>query len=103
MPIDVQWRRECAQQMPTDLTRLAGACIGAANHSELISTEPRNECAGARHLTRSTRDRDKHAITKGVPHAVIDGLEIVEIDEEHGKSLIRLSCRFEGLSQMTQQ
>ena len=50
-------------------------------HRELVSAEPEGLAA----LAQARRDLAEHEIADGVPEAVVDALEVVEVDEAEGK------------------
>ena len=49
---------------------------------ELVAAEPRHEAALARRRAQPLTDHLEHAVAELVPEAVVDHLEIVEIDEQ---------------------
>ena len=86
-----------AQRTPVDLERLAARFEDLARdrhrrldirrvideHRELIAAEARHGVAGARALDQAVREGAQQLIAGAVPQAVVHGLEVVEIDEQH--------------------
>ena len=55
---------------------------------ELVAAEPRRGVGAAQHRLESQCDVHEEPVADGVPEAVVDGLERVEVDEEHGGGVI---------------
>ena len=53
-----------------------------AQHHELIAAEARERVLGAQQLRQPPRHLDEHAIAAVVAEAVVDRLEVVDVDEE---------------------
>ena len=68
-------------------TAIAASTFGRVidEHRELVAAEPRDRVAGARALHETVREVAQQRIARAVPEAVVDGLEIVEVDEQHGR------------------
>ena len=52
-------------------------------HREFVAAEPRHRVARARALHQPVREAAQQLIAGAVPQAVVHGLEIVEVDEQH--------------------
>ncbi len=50
---------------------------------ELVAAEPRDGVRGAQGRLQALRERDQQQVAGGVAEAVVDGLEVVQIDEQH--------------------
>ena len=51
---------------------------------ELVAAEPRDEIAGRHDFAEASAGGDQHLVADDVTQAVVDHLEEIEIDEEHG-------------------
>jgi hypothetical protein len=63
--------------------RLAGGRV-RQQHGELVAAEPRDEIAGAQRAAQAPRHLDEQRVARQVPEAVVDRLEVVEVDEQDG-------------------
>ncbi len=54
-------------------------------HGEFVAAEPRSGVALAQTASDPLRGRAQQSVTGGVPEGVVDELEAVEVDEEHGE------------------
>src|SRR5206468_1759505 len=61
-----------------DLLDITGAF---PDHGEFIATQSRGESACCRKPLQPLAHRDEDAIAKGMPHAIVDELEIVDVHE----------------------
>jgi hypothetical protein len=52
-------------------------------HDELVATVATNGIGGADSALQPQRDAPNQLIADGMPQRVVDGLEAVQIDEEH--------------------
>ena len=62
-------------------------------HGELVAAQPCRDVTGTETLSDSVGDRAKQLIAGGVAEAVVDRLEIVDVDEEHADVLSHLRER----------
>ena len=68
--------------------RISSVVGGTLLHDgEFIAAEPRGESAVLRDRLEPLRDRDQHAIPVGMTHAVVERLEVVDVEEEHADAL----------------
>ena len=51
---------------------------------ELVASEPGREVVRAHAVRDPLGQRDEHGVTRDVPEPVVDGLEVVDVDEEQG-------------------
>ena len=51
---------------------------------ELVAAEAGDRVAGAQRVAQPLGDDDQQLVAGGVPERVVDDLELVEVDEEHG-------------------
>ena len=58
-------------------------------YREFVAAESGQRVRGREHRAQSTRDHLEQAVACGVPHAVVHGLEIVEVDQHHGAEAAR--------------
>ena len=52
-------------------------------HREFVAAETRHRIAGARALHQAVREAAQQLVAGAVPQAVVHGLEVVEVDEQH--------------------
>ena len=62
---------------------------------ELVAPEPGERVAPAQSLLEPPADRDQELVAGGVPQAVVDDLEAVEVEEQHGEMVVLLAFRSE--------
>ena len=62
---------------------------------EFVAPQARGEPETLRGLLETLSDADEHAVAEGVAHAVVEILEVVEVDEEHGDPGAALPCALE--------
>ena len=55
---------------------------------ELVAAEPGRGVGAAQHRLEPGRDVDEEPVADGVAEAVVDGLERVEVDEQHGGGVV---------------
>jgi hypothetical protein len=59
--------------------------VGALQqHRELVAAEPGRGVLGPQAGAQALRHRDQQRVTHGMPKAVVDPLEVIEVDEQHG-------------------
>ena len=63
-----------------DRRALAGEVLG--DDDELVAAEPGDGVTVADHAAQPVGDLGEHLVAGGVPEAVVDGLELVEVDEQ---------------------
>ena len=61
--------------------RLVGAGDAVEQDRELVTTEPRDRVRRPNRHLEPARDLLEHLVARGVAEAVVDGLEVVEVDE----------------------
>ena len=64
--------------------RLRTRQVRAEQH-ELVAAEAGEQVAGSQRVPQPLRDGHEQVVTRGVTEAVVDQLEVVEVDEEHGR------------------
>ena len=82
-PVEDDRRLERAAQALGDLPRLVGAREVLEQDGELVAAEPRGGVLGAQAARQSLRGRAQQLVADRVAEAVVDRLEVVEIDEDH--------------------
>ena len=72
----------------------AAAGVGEAleQDRELVAAEPGRGVGAAEHRLQPGRDVDEEPVAHGVAEAVVDGLERVEVDEQHRRGAIGSSA-----------
>ena len=56
-------------------------------HGELLTAHPHEEIALTRDLLNATRHRDQHCVPLLVSEVVVDGLEVVQVENQAAQSL----------------
>ena len=64
-----------------------------AQHGELVAADPGDEIAVVHGAAQALGDLDQQAVAGLVAEAVVDELEVVEVQEEHGQPLLRAHGR----------
>ena len=74
--------------------RRAGDVVAAGEEEpELVSAEPRDRVSGPDRLGEPPGDRDEEVVAGLVTEAVVDHLEPVEVEEQHGEALAVVARR----------
>ena len=60
-----------------------GAVDAVEKHRELVATEPRRRVGRAHERIDARRDPLQQKVTGAVPEAVVDRLEVIEVEEQH--------------------
>jgi len=68
-----------------------------AHDDELVAREASEGVARSKHCLDPSTDSDQELIARLMPRTVVDLLELVEVDEEHGDGLARTPTREEGM------
>jgi hypothetical protein len=67
---------------------------------ELVAAQARDDVPPAHALLQPAGDGHEHLVAHMMPHAVVDQLEVVEVEEEHGEQAIPIAPRAErGIGQ----
>lgn len=83
-----------AQDLAGDLRHVARGADATEHDDELVSAEPCNRVGTAHAGAQSLAHRGQQLVTRRMAEHVIDILETVEIDEQHGKlRLVALGVR----------
>jgi hypothetical protein len=80
--------RELERLLERELDALGdagGALVVAAveQHGELVAAQPGRQVAGAQAGAQATRERDQQLVADLVAEAVVNALEVVEVEEQH--------------------
>ena len=62
-------------------------------HRELIAAEARQQAAGAGGRAQPLGDLLQHAVAEAVAEGVVDGLEVVDVDEQQREALLAAGAR----------
>ena len=88
---DVQIRSGDRERLVERVEQLLGDhfCVVLVRHvfdedRELVAAHPGGGIGGTKASPESVRDGDQQHVTGGVPETVVHGLELVEVDEQHG-------------------
>ena len=84
---DVERRAERGAHAPGGHRRLRLVLDAAAQHGELVAAEAGDHVAVADGAAQPLRDLDQQAVAGLVAEAVVDDLEVVEVEEQHGDAL----------------
>ena len=83
-------RRERVEQALGDVRAASSAGDVLEQDRELVAAEPRERCPRrAARLGRRSRDRAQQLVAGRVAEAVVDRLEVVEVDEQHRELVAR--------------
>ena len=83
MAVDHQRRRQCGQDPVGHFDRIPGGGDVGQQDPELVASQPRDRVLGADAALDASRDEPQQRVAAGVPERVIDGLEVVDIEEQH--------------------
>ena len=95
---DRERRGQALDDPPGDTLRVGLAGQALDQESELVAPHPGSQIGRAQALLQAGGHRRQHAVADLMTDAVVDGLEVVQIDEEHGEhgavgtALQRLLC-----------
>ena len=67
---------------------------------ELVTADARHEVSRTHALLQSPSDDAQHGIARLVTPQVVDRLEAVEVDEEHGEAVAEIEARLEHLHEV---
>ena len=70
-------------QLAGDMSRILGLSQVAQYDDELVAAETAKQIIVAQVLVQAGRGSLQQRITRGVAEAVVDGLEAVQVDEQH--------------------
>ncbi len=70
---------------------------------ELVAAEARDGVARAQRLLEARRDRGEQLVAGGVPEAVVDELELVEVEEEDGDRAVGAPRLAEGVLEAVEE
>ena len=79
-----------------DQRALGGGGVALDEDGELVAADPRHRVAEADAGPQPLADRHEEAVAGVVAEAVVDGLEVVEVDEQHGDRLVAALLRARG-------
>ena len=84
VPVDLRSGLELGEQPFGDQRRLVGSAHAVEEDRELVAPEARDGVGGTDRSFEPARHLEQHGVAGLVPEAVIDGLEVVEVDEHDG-------------------
>ena len=87
-PAELVRRREGAQQPLGDLDDLRALRDALQQHGELVAAQARGGVHAAQGRAQAVGDADEQLVARGVAQRVVDGLEVVEVDERDGDDLV---------------
>jgi hypothetical protein len=85
--VDAQRALEAVDQIPGPRLDLIGGAAQREDERELVPAEPGDQAALARDLAQAVADLHQNGIAELVPEAVVDGLEVVEVQEHDRHAL----------------
>jgi hypothetical protein len=88
------------QQSHRNLRRLVTSLRIGDDHRELVSADPSKQIALAGRRGEPIRDPSQHSIPGAISQCIIDGLELIEIDDQYGQPHARTLCRRDGSGEM---
>ena len=71
-----------------DHRRLVRVADVVEQQRELVAAQPRDGVVGAQRRFEPSRDRLQQLVADGVPEAVVDDLEAVEVEEQHRRAAL---------------
>ncbi|PZS83153.1 hypothetical protein A7X74_07930 [Stenotrophomonas maltophilia] len=72
----------------------------AQYHDEFITTEAAEQVVVAQVLVQARRSGLQQCIAGGVAEAVVDGLEAIQVDEQHRQRCATVTCFLDGLCRL---
>ena len=91
--------RSASRMVSASRLAAAGICNAGHQNGELVAAETRHHLALVEHRGDARSDRLKHRVAGGVAEQIVDFLEPVEIEAEHGEAFAaRSGRRFPGRS-----
>ena len=78
---------DARQNAPGDHIDVLAGAGARQDHDELVAAEPHAEVGGAAGVAHALRGDDQHIVAGGVAERVVDLLEAVEIELQHGEPL----------------
>lgn len=95
-------------QDPPGRRRRGRRVVHLQQDAELVAAQPRDRVLRAHHLRQSVGRGDQELVAGLVPHRVVDGVEVVEVQEEHRQgdvvpAVTLAATAGEGLLQPVQQ
>jgi hypothetical protein len=76
-------RERLVQRFPDPLGHHPGV-RGGGEHRELVAAQPGQGVPGRERRPQSARDLHQESVPAGVPEGIVDRLEVVEVDQQHG-------------------
>ena len=103
-PLSGERRAQLGRDRLRDPPRLALVRDGVEDDPELVAAEPGDGVAGAQARREPLPDRDQQPVADGVADALVDDLEAVEVEHDHGDraGLVRADAR-EGMGDAVRQ
>ena len=62
---------------------------GGHDDAELLAAQPADDVGAAHGLAEDVRERDEHLVARAVAVDVVDALEVVDVEHEHGDRVVR--------------
>jgi len=87
-------REQHVERVHDPIGKLAGFLGGhvGAQDDELVPPEPGDRVAVTDRLAQPLRRRDQQAVADGMPEAVVDNLELVEVQEKQRETTVRVDA-----------
>ena len=73
--------------------RVAGVRNAVEQNRELVAAQPRHHVGFANAMLQTTRHRNQQLIADRMAQTVVDVLEAIEVEEEHGELIILVLLR----------
>ena len=81
---EVEWKTERLEEPLSDRDGILLVAEVLAEHRELIAAEAGDRLLAAQRVLEALRDGEDELVARGMPQAVVDHLEAVEVEEKHG-------------------
>ena len=96
-------RRKLGDDTRSDLGGFGLAAQVFEQHGELVAAQPSHGVDAAHAFLEAPGDRGQHLVAGGVAPAVVDGLEVVEVDEEQAERRLAALAARQGVTQAVAQ
>src|ERR1700692_625469 len=90
MPVDAERSLQGSKRALRDGSGTVLGVDAVQQQRELVAAEPGHGVARSQDARESTRERNQEMITDRVAEAVVDELEAIDVQEQHGASEARL-------------
>ena len=97
MAVDHERLCQLLRDTSPDGQRVAVTVDALAENRELVTTQPRHGVVRPDGRPDPRRRIAQHVVTRAVAEAVVEALEAVEVDEQHGDAAVLVAAPLEGV------